>query len=142
MELLNVTEAEIINATSFLKGNNNSSSLCSWNLCNATADLPEWKRHLFIFHRVLLQVLLVAIMVAMGCAITLKDTWEHLKRPVNLCIGFASQFFLLPLMVFAEAHALQLVPLEAIALMIVGTCPGGTMSNMFTFWSDGDVSLR
>ena len=122
---------------------NTSSPPCDWNYsCNATTDLPEWKRHLFIFHRVLLQVLLVAIMVAMGCAITLKDTWEHLKRPVNLCIGFASQFFLLPLMVFAEAHALQLVPLEAIALMIVGTCPGGTMSNMFTFWSDGDVSLR
>ena len=85
---------------------------------------------------------LVIIMLGMGCAIEAKELLAHLRRPIGPAIGMAAQFVVLPLVTFGFAHALQLEPMAAIGMLIMGCCPGGSTSNIFTYWVEGDVPLR
>ncbi|XP_048236730.1 solute carrier family 10 member 6-like [Haliotis rufescens] len=80
-------------------------------------------------------------MLGVGACIQLKELWAHLRRPYGILIGAAAQFILLPLTAFGLAHALQLPPRQAIGMLIMSCCPGGSTSNMFTLWVDGDVPL-
>ncbi|XP_076101726.1 ileal sodium/bile acid cotransporter-like [Mytilus galloprovincialis] len=84
---------------------------------------------------------LVVIMLGMGCTIEIKSLMKHIRRPVGICIGMLSQFVVLPVVTFGLAHALQLPPLAAIGMLVVGCCPGGSTTNIFSYWTDGDVSL-
>lgn len=52
-----------------------------------------------------------------------------------------SQFLLLPLIAFGLGHVLQMTAPQAISVLVMGCCPGGTTSNIFTYWSEGDVAL-
>uniref|UniRef100_T1JMM4 Uncharacterized protein n=1 Tax=Strigamia maritima TaxID=126957 RepID=T1JMM4_STRMM len=85
--------------------------------------------------------LLVIIMLAMGCVITWKEVYHHLRRPIGVVTGMLSQFVLLPLVGFGISHALKLSPYHAIGLLVLTCSPGGTTSNIFTYFTDGDVSL-
>nr|XP_054765572.1 ileal sodium/bile acid cotransporter-like [Lytechinus pictus] len=89
----------------------------------------------------LMTFILVCIMVAMGAVITLNDFKETFRHPVGFIIGFVSQFVTMPLICFLTALILDLEPPFALGLLIIGCCPGGTVSNLFTFWADGDVCL-
>ena len=44
-------------------------------------------------------------------------------------------------MAFVLSHAFQLEPALAVGVVLVGTCPGGTSSNVITFMSKGDVAF-
>lgn len=48
----------------------------------------------------------------------------------------------MPVLAFALAKILQMEEVEAIALLLVGSCPGGTTSNIATYWIEGDMDLR
>ena len=104
--------------------------------------MPRWRANLLVSYKILLTALLVFIMVAMGCTLSLATVWKHMKRPVGVVIGLCGQFFVLPLCAFGFAHALSLEPEAAIGTIVLSTCPGGTVSNIVTYWNDGDVSLR
>ena len=91
---------------------------------------------------VVITTTLVIIMFGMGCTIELWKLIEHLRRPVGAAIGMLAQFIVLPLVTFGFAHALQLEPVAAIGMLVMGSCPGGSTSNMFSYWADGDVPLR
>ncbi|XP_013775881.1 solute carrier family 10 member 6-like, partial [Limulus polyphemus] len=67
--------------------------------------------------------------------------WGHLKKPVGLVIGMASQFFLIPLLAFSLIKICGLNSLYATGMMILSCCPGGSTSNVITYFCDGDVSL-
>jgi len=105
-------------------------------------SIEPWTLHLAKAYGIFNTFLLVLLMLSMGCSMTQNEIWTHLKRPFNIAIGAVSQFVVMPLVVFGALHAIQPEKLEAIAFMIIGTCPGGAMSNLFTYWNDGDVSLR
>ena len=93
-------------------------------------------------YNVLVNVILAVIMLAMGCGITISEILTHLKRPFGVIIGAVSQFIILPLAAFGMAHAFQLNNYQAIGMMIISCCPGGAVSNVFSFWSRGNVTLR
>nr|KAG5707883.1 hypothetical protein BaRGS_031614 [Batillaria attramentaria] len=80
-------------------------------------------------------------MFGVGCHIDLADLWAHLRRPFGIVIGILAQFGLLPLAAYGTGHALQLPPLQALGMLVMSCCPGGSTSNLFTYWVDGDVSL-
>ncbi|XP_041480294.1 ileal sodium/bile acid cotransporter-like [Lytechinus variegatus] len=102
---------------------------------------PHYLTVLKIFQKWLLTVALVCIMLSMGAVITLNDFRETFRHPVGFVIGFLSQFVTMPLICFLTALALRLDPPFALGLLIIGCCPGGTVSNLFTFWTNGDVCL-
>ncbi|XP_077988519.1 sodium-dependent organic anion transporter-like [Glandiceps talaboti] len=80
-------------------------------------------------------------MLGMGCTTTIKAVWSYLRRPVGIAIGACCQFILMPLIGFTLAHALRLNANLAIGTLIVACCPGGTLSNLFCYYSDGDITL-
>ncbi|PRD25013.1 UNVERIFIED_CONTAM: Solute carrier family 10 member 6 [Trichonephila clavipes] len=90
----------------------------------------------------LLLILLVLIMLSMGCEISLSQLWNHIRRPVGLSIGIVSQFGIKPLAAFAVLLAFGVEGLHATGVLIISCCPGGVLSNTFTYFSDGDLPLR
>lgn len=89
----------------------------------------------------LLAVMIVVIMFGMGAGLTLADFKAVFRRRRLVAIGFISQFGFMPLLAFGLAHALSLEPYLAIALILIGTLPGGSTSNMFTYFARGNVAL-
>ncbi|XP_072174610.1 ileal sodium/bile acid cotransporter-like [Diadema setosum] len=92
-------------------------------------------------NQVVLGVTLGLTMVAMGAAIEPSDFKVVLRRPVGVAIGFVCQVVLMPLLGFTMALALRLSAPQALGALITASSPGGTTSNLFTFWTDGDVCL-
>lgn len=70
------------------------------------------------------------------------QVWSHIRRPVGVVIGMLSQFFLLPLAAFSIIILLRLDPLYATGMLVLACSPGGVTSNIFSYFCDGDISLR
>ncbi|XP_048460247.1 solute carrier family 10 member 6-like [Rhincodon typus] len=84
---------------------------------------------------------LILIMISVGCTIELKKLWAHLKRPWTLAVGTVCQFGFMPLIAFILAIFFKLKTLSAIAVIMMGSCPGGVISNVMSYWTDGDMDL-
>lgn len=93
------------------------------------------------FEQALLALLLVVLMTGMGAGLTMDDFRAVLRSPRGPVIGFLSQYGWMPLIAFALAKALGLPGDLAISLIIVGCTPGGTTSNLFTYFARADVAL-
>ncbi len=89
----------------------------------------------------LLAVLVLVLMTGMGATLTLGHFREIAKSPRGVFIGLASQFGWMPLIAFILAHLLGLSAEAAIGLVIVGCTPGGTTSNLFTYYARADLAL-
>ena len=64
-----------------------------------------------------------------------------LATPARVFTGFALQYTIMPALAFALSRALAL-PLDlAVGLCIVGSCPGGSASNVVTYLARADVPL-
>lgn len=85
--------------------------------------------------------LLGLIMFTMGMTLRVADFSRVLKMPTVVLIGVLMQFLLMPLFGWILALAFSLPPLIAAGLILVGSCPGGTASNVICFLSKGDVAL-
>lgn len=92
-------------------------------------------------HDGMIVAILVTIMFAMGCHIKLLELWNHLKRPFGILVGMFCQFIMMPLIAFGLLSVMKLSGLYAIGMLIVACCPGGTVSNIFAYFCDGDVPL-
>ncbi|MFN7262717.1 MAG: bile acid:sodium symporter [Pseudobdellovibrionaceae bacterium] len=91
--------------------------------------------------RKLLGIMMIVIMFGMGSGLVWKDFFRALKKPQGLFIGAISQFGLMPLIAYTLGIALNLSPEASIGLLIMGCVPGGTTSNIFTYFSKGDLAL-
>ena len=90
---------------------------------------------------ILLAALLVVLMAGMGASLTVEDFREVLRRPRGPLIGLLSQYGWMPLIAFGLCKALGLPDDLAISLIVVGCTPGGTTSNLFTYFAGADVAL-
>lgn len=88
-----------------------------------------------------LSCLLGVIMFGMGTTLNLHDFALVLKRPLDVVIGACAQFLIMPGLAFLIAKAFDLDPALTAGVVLVGTCPGGTSSNVITFMSKGDIAL-
>ena len=80
-----------------------------------------------------LSLFLGIIMFGMGTTLNLSDFALILKQPKNIFFGILAQYFVMPFLAFVLSHAFQLEPALAVGVVLVGTCPGGTSSNVITF---------
>ncbi len=96
---------------------------------------------LYAHDQVLLALMIFVIMLGMGSSLTVDDFRAVFRRPRGVLIGFISQFGLMPLIAYSLAVTLNMNPAFAIALILIGCLPGGTTSNMFTYFSRGSVAL-
>ena len=89
----------------------------------------------------LINYLLIIIMFCMGFTLKTEDFTIIVKNPKDLGVGCLSQFVIMPLLAITIGLILKLDIALLAGLVIVGTCPGGTASNVITYLSDGDVAL-
>ena len=85
--------------------------------------------------------LLGIVMFGMGLTLKMSDFKVVFSRPKDIIIGFIAQFTLMPLIAFLLTKAFNLPTEIAVGVILVGTCPGGTSSNVMTYLSKGDVPL-
>lgn len=86
-------------------------------------------------------MLLGVIMFGMGMTLNLQEFREILHRPFDVFIGLVAQFTIMPVLAFGLATLFNLPPELAVGVILVGTCPGGTASNVITFLAKGDLAL-
>jgi len=101
------------------------------------AYFPQW----FLPLSEWILVLLGFIMFTMGISLRFADFGRVLRMPSVVAVGVGMQFLLMPLFGWMLAWVFQLPPLLAAGLILVGSCPGGTASNVICFLSRGDVAL-
>lgn len=89
----------------------------------------------------ILALMIAVIMLGMGASLTLRDFTMALKRPYGLFIGLMSQYGFMPFIAFALALTLPVSDEVKIGLLIMGCMPGGTTSNIFTYFSKGNLAL-
>ena len=77
----------------------------------------------------------------MGLTLSLDDFKRALSMPKLIFSGLILQYTVMPLTALFIARALQLDPSLTIGLILVGTCPGGTASNVITYLAKGNVAL-
>jgi BASS family bile acid:Na+ symporter len=99
--------------------------------------LPETFRQLTPW----IVTLLGIIMFGMGLTLSLDDFREVARRPLDVGIGVASQFLIMPLIAVVLTTIIPMSPEVAAGVILVGCCPGGTSSNVMTYLSKGDVAL-
>ena len=85
--------------------------------------------------------LLMIVMFGMGMTMKLSDFSIVFKRPRDVVIGCLAQFIIMPLLAFSLGKLFGLDNELLVGVVIVGTCPGGTSSNVITYLSKGDTAL-
>lgn len=85
--------------------------------------------------------LLGAVMFGMGLTLRGRDFALVLARPRDVLLGVGAQFILMSGLAWLVAKALGLPDEIALGIVLVGTCPGGTASNVIAYLARGDVAL-
>lgn len=96
---------------------------------------------LFIGFAAYITPLLGVVMFGMGLTLSTAEVKEVLRRPKDVLLGVLAQFVIMPLVAYGLAIALRLPPEVAVGVILVGSCPGGTASNVMTYLARGDVAL-
>ena len=84
---------------------------------------------------------LVMAMFGMGATLSLRDFRDVVREPKSVSIGLAVQIVLVPLAAFVFLRALGVGDGVAIGLALIAAIPGGTTSNIFTFFARGNSAL-
>ena len=85
--------------------------------------------------------LLMVVMFGMGLTMKLSDFAVVFSRPRDVLIGCTAQFIFMPLLAFSLGKLFGLNDELLVGVVLVGTCPGGTASNVITYLSKGDTAL-
>ena len=86
-------------------------------------------------------ILLGVVMFGMGMTLKPEDFREIFRRPRDVLIGLLAQFTIMPLLAFVLVKVFNLPAEIAAGVILVGTCPGGTASNVMTYLAKGDLAL-
>lgn len=100
------------------------------------------------FEQTLLRIFILTIMFGLGAGLTPKDFSLALRRPWGLFIGWITQFGIMPLtayvlivtVLFPFSNSTDIM-LVALGALIMGSVPAGTTSNLFTYFSKGNLAL-
>lgn len=90
---------------------------------------------------VLLVFLLLLIMLSLGCTMEFGKIKAHFWKPKGLAIALIAQYGIMPLTAFALGKVFRLNNVEALAILVCGCSPGGTLSNVFSLAMKGDMNL-
>ncbi|MGR3490656.1 MAG: bile acid:sodium symporter family protein [Shimia sp.] len=89
----------------------------------------------------LLGIMVAVIMLGLGASLTPRDFLLALKRPQGLAIGLVSQYGIMPLLGFLFVSFLVVPETIALGILLMACMPGGTTSNVFTYFSKGNLAL-
>jgi len=88
-----------------------------------------------------LGAVVILLMLGLGAAITIQD----FKRAARLwrapVTAVLCQFGVMPLIALCLALLLGVTKMQGLSMLVVGCSPGGSTSNLFTYYSRGDLPL-
>ena len=85
--------------------------------------------------------LLATVMFMMGLTLTKADIERIVKDPKPILVGVILQFVLMPVLALTFSKMFQLSNQLTIGMVLVGSCAGGTASNVVCYLAKGDVAL-
>jgi len=100
------------------------------------------------FEQSLLRIFILIIMFGLGAGLTPRDFGLAVRRPWGLIIGWLTQFGIMPLTAYLLVITVLYpftqgpeVAFIALGALIMGAVPAGTTSNLFTYFSKGNLAL-
>ena len=85
--------------------------------------------------------LLMVVMFGMGMTLTWNNFKEVLKTPKVILLGVALQYIVMPLSAYVISKIFGLPAELTAGMVLVGTSPGGTASNVICYLGNADVAL-
>ena len=85
--------------------------------------------------------LLATVMFIMGLTLSKPDFETLRSDPKPVLVGVFCQFIVMPVIALTLASLLQLSAQLTAGMVLVGSCAGGTASNVITYLAKGDVAL-
>lgn len=107
----------------------------------AAAVLSYFQPHWITWVVPYIAYLLGVVMFGMGLTLKRSDFAEVFKRPKDVLIGVCAHYLIMPLVALALCYAFRLPSALAVGVLLVGSCPSGTSSNVMAFLAKGDVAL-
>ena len=80
-------------------------------------------------------------MFGMGMTIEFKDIKKIFLNPKWLCVGLFLQFTVMPILAFFLSLSFNLSKELFLGLIVLGSCPGGTASNVITYLAKANLPL-
>ena len=89
----------------------------------------------------LLEIALAIIMFSVALAVKKKDLLSVFLQPKALLTGLISQFMVLPLVAILFVWFAQPSIYLGLGLLLVASCPGGNISNFFSYLAKSNIEL-
>jgi len=84
---------------------------------------------------------LATAMFGMGVRLQLRDFIAVFRLPGAFLLGMGAQLLLVPMLAVAIGRALDAPTGVAVGLILVASVPGGTMSNIITYFARANIAL-
>ncbi len=110
-------------------------------LAIAVSSFAYFWPHWLAGQKSLIVYLLGTVMFFMGSSLTLNDFKRALQRYPLLLLGVLLQFGFMPLIAWQLSELAGLSVALTAGMILVGSVPGGTASNVICYISKGDVAL-
>ena len=136
---------------SYIISNRNFASGAEWNVSRDTGVFPENSIYdeseydnIYVFceHvatpefsmlnnilKLVIFISLVFLMMGLGVTMEPEKILKFAKRPVGATIATLVQFGLMPFVAYGLGLAFQMNQIKMLTMVILGCCPGGTLSN-------------
>ena len=85
--------------------------------------------------------LLTIVMFGMGMTLTWENFYEVIKSPKVILLGILLQFIIMPLTAYLISILFGFSSALIAGMLLVGSSPGGTASNVITYLAKGKVAL-
>ncbi|MEN1934034.1 bile acid:sodium symporter family protein [Paenibacillus sp. 102] len=95
----------------------------------------------FIWFNGYITILLGVVMFGMGLTLKAVDFKLIVTKPLPVIIGVCAQFIIMPLVAYALAYMMKLPAELAAGLVLLGSVPGGTSSNVMVYLAKGNLPL-
>lgn len=90
---------------------------------------------------VALNLIIAFNMFLVSLSLRLSDFRQIVNNPKSAAVGLLSQFVFLPFFSFIFTLLVPMQPSIALALIMAASCPGGNLSNVFTYLAKGNLAL-
>ncbi len=91
--------------------------------------------------QLILSLVLATMVFSVALELRMADFQRVAQAPKAVICGLIPQFILLPVGTWAATMLLDLPPNVEVAMMLVASCPGGSLSNVVTHFGRGNTAL-
>ncbi|MBA4760128.1 bile acid:sodium symporter family protein [Sphingosinicella sp.] len=110
-------------------------------MAEAAGGYRDGPAPMVMVYDLVLPIALAVMMFSLGLALRLDDFARIVRHPKALLVALPCLLVIVPAIGVGVAHLSGVAPALAVGIYLVATCPGGTLSNLLTFWGRGDLAL-